>query len=120
MEIGPTAVSDAMEGRAAALLWFVASHWFVCDGHAAGFSEDAMAGREVIDVLVGDGLLRCRRLIAAGPGCLLVTPAGLGTVGSRLPVPRIDLGRFWHDAAVPGLVVSARGALPFKAVRTAR
>ena len=66
------------------------------------------AGPTLIDELVVEGLVaRAPRLRGQGEA-YRITAAGMRAIGSDLPVPEIDLRRYWQDLGAGWLSVGAR------------
>jgi hypothetical protein len=55
-----------------------------------------------------DGLIRSGVQLRHQQGACQPTAAGLAAIDSELPVPRVDLPRYWHDIAVVWLCVAVR------------
>lgn len=64
------------------------------------------AGRR-LGVLARHGLIRTERIFAREAPAAWITRAGLGTVASRLPPPRLDLKGYRHDLGVAWLWLAA-------------
>ena len=98
--------------RDAQLLEFAAEHRLVLGAHVQallGTSHHAADRR--LRALAGPGLLVRRTRFQGQPGCFHITRAGLGAIGSGLPVPREDLRCYAHDVGVAWLwLAAARGA----------
>ena len=91
------------------LLAFVASSPMVLAEQVASLvriRDDAPPG--LVGVLVADGLIEAAPRLRSQGGAYRITAAGLRTIGSELPVPAIDLRRFWQDVGAGWLSVAAR------------
>lgn len=73
-----------------------------------------LADLDEVEIVERLGVLEARGLIRSGPrlrhqrGTYQTTSAGLAEIGSELPVPRVDLRRYWHDIVVAWLGVAVR------------
>jgi hypothetical protein len=98
-------------------LRFAAAHCLVASDQVAVLTGDATESdsTERVDRLVGEGLLSRTRIAATAPDCLMITEAGVETIGSRLRVPVWEMrglrgvraaGWVWvraKDGRIPGL-----------------
>ncbi|MHB8658663.1 MAG: hypothetical protein ACYC91_12035 [Solirubrobacteraceae bacterium] len=92
------------------LLGFLALHRVVLADQIAvrlGISASAAAAR--LRALAADGYLERRRVFHRRPACHLITRTGLRVLGSRLPVPRLDLSCYAHDIGLAWVWLAARG-----------
>ena len=94
------------------LLAFVASVPVVLAEQVAelvGIRDDVSPG--LIDELVEDGLVAVAPRLARGREAYRVTVDGLRALGSDLPVPVLDLRRYWRDVGAGWLSVGVRRGL---------
>jgi hypothetical protein len=92
------------------LLEFVAEHRLVRTDHAArllGVAGPSAAER--LRRLGRHGFVRRVPGFDGHPACHLITRAGLGLIGSGLPVPRAKLAAYDHDVGLAWLWLAARG-----------
>jgi hypothetical protein len=91
------------------LLAFVASVPLVLAEQVAelvAIRNDVPAG--LIDELVSDGLVQLAPRLSRGREAYSVTADGLRALGSEMPVPVLDLRRYWRDVGVAWLSVGVR------------
>jgi hypothetical protein len=92
--------------RDRAILRFFSEHRLALSTHVA-----ALVGSDATPRLTGlaaAGLLRPGPRFHRRPQAFLITRAGLGMVGSRLPAPRANMGEYAHDVGVAWLWLAAR------------
>jgi hypothetical protein len=63
---------------------------------------------ERLDALIAQGLIRHGPRLRDQQAGYQITASGLREIGSDLPVPRVDLRRYWHDVGVAWLWLAAR------------
>jgi DNA-binding Lrp family transcriptional regulator len=63
---------------------------------------------ERLDSLVAAGLIRHGLRLRHQRAGYQITGLGLREIGSELPVPRVDLRRYWHDVGVAWMWLAAR------------
>jgi hypothetical protein len=94
------------------VLRYVARHPFVLVSHVQallGLQEQAAAER--LASLSADGFIRLTPRPRNQLASYQITRSGLAQIGSDLPVPRVDLRRYWHDIGVVWLWVAARNGV---------
>jgi hypothetical protein len=94
------------------VLRYVARHPVVLVSHVQavlGLQEQAAAER--LDSLSAEGLLRLAPKLRNQLAGYQITRSGLAQIGSDLPVPPVDLRRYWHDIGVVWLWVAARNGV---------
>ena len=91
------------------MLAFVADHRLVLASHVGALLDiKADAARDRLRALCSAGLLSQRTLFHRQPAHYQVTRKGLATIGSDLPVPRLDLRAYNHDVGLAWLWLAAR------------
>lgn len=101
--------SRQITARDLELLAFLAAHRLVEADHARRFLRRAPStARGRLSALREAGLVTQRHIFHRQPPCYQVTARGLAAIGSRLPVPRVDLHGYGHDLGVAWLWLLAR------------
>jgi DNA-binding MarR family transcriptional regulator len=91
------------------VLAFIAAHRFVLPAQVAKLlGTEPAAVWELLAGLEAGGLVRSERLMAGRAASVRITGAGLGAIGSRLPVPGFRLDGYRHAVGVVWLWLEAR------------
>ena len=91
------------------LLGFLAEHRFARVDHAAALlAVKPTTARRRLDKLTEGGYAEGAQVFSGQPPLYLITRAGLGAIGSRLPKPRLDLHTYEHDVGLAWLWIAAR------------
>ena len=94
------------------VLRYVAHHPFVLVSHVQALLElQEQAAAEQLASLSADGLIRLAPGLRNQLAGYQITRSGLAQNGSDLPVPRVDLRRYWHDIGVVWLWLAARNGV---------
>jgi hypothetical protein len=94
------------------VLRYVARHPFVLVSHVQALLDlQEQAAAERLASLSAEGLIRLAPRLRNQLAGYQVTRSGLAQIGSDLPVPRVDLRRYWHDIGVGWLWVAARNGV---------
>lgn len=91
------------------LLEFMAGYPIVLVGQVMTLFElEQSTAASRLDELASRGLVRSCSRLRHQRGCYQMTAAGLAEIDSDLPVPRVDLRRYWRDVGVASLGVAVR------------